>query len=91
MDDCGFLLSDAIEGGRFVYFPRPEDLKNGLAPGSFACVLLTTGWERGRFQANKIMSAKQRCEAKEMECPFLVRYNDGYWLREFYAANLYLQ
>ena len=26
-----------------------------------------------------------------MECPFLVRYNDGYWLHEFYYTNPYLQ
>ena len=26
-----------------------------------------------------------------MECPFLVRYNDGYWIHDFYDADFYLQ
>ena len=74
VDDDGLLLRDAIEGGRFVYVPHPEDLQNGLAPGSSACVLFTTVLERGRVQAANRISAKQRRETKYMECPFLVRY-----------------
>ena len=55
MKNDGLLLSDAIEGGRFFYVPHPEDLKNGLAPGSFSFVMFTTGWDRGMFQASKRM------------------------------------
>ena len=37
------------------------------------------------------MSAKQRREAKYMECPFRVRYDYGYWPHDFYAANYFFQ
>ena len=73
VEGYGFLLSDVIEGGIFVYVPRPEDLQNCLAPGSFSCVLFTIEWERGRVQAANRMSEKQRHKATYMECPFLVR------------------
>ena len=64
-------MSDEIEGGIFLYVPRPEYFQNGLALGYFSCVLFATGWERGGVQAAKRMSAKQQREAKEMVCPFL--------------------
>ena len=60
-------MRNKVEGGIFVYALHPEDLKNGIAPGYFACVLFTTGWEGVRVQATKIMSAKQQRKAKEME------------------------
>ena len=53
--------------------------------------MFNTGWERGGVQSAKRMSANQQHEANYMECPFIVRYNDGYWIHEFYAANSYLQ
>ena len=91
MDDHGLLSSDTIEDGRFLYVPRPGDFQNGLAPVSFACFLFVTRWERGRVQAAKRMCAKKRLKSKEMERPFLVSYDDGYWLHYFHTANSYLQ
>ena len=84
-------MSRAIECIIFVYVPRTEYLKNGLATISFACVLFNTGWERGGVQAAKKITSNQRQEAKDMECPFFVRYNYGDWLHDFYAANFHLQ
>ena len=49
VDDNGLLLINSVEGGIFFYFPHPEDLQNGLAPGYFACVILNTELERVRF------------------------------------------
>ena len=37
------------------------------------------------------MSAKNQREAKDMDLPFLIRYDDGYWLCDFYAANFHVQ
>ena len=67
VDDYGLLLNEAIEGGIFVYVPRPEDFQNGLAPGFFARVMFTTGGQSVRVQSAKILSAKHQHEAKDME------------------------
>ena len=48
-------------------------------------------WEKGRVQSAKRMSAKQLSEAIYMECPFIVRYNDGCWLHEFYDTKSHLK
>ena len=60
VDDCGFLLSDAIEGGIFLYLPRPEYFQHIIAPRYFECVVFATGWDRVRVQAAKIIYAKHK-------------------------------
>ena len=45
--------------------------------------MLTTGWGKGQVREKKKNSAKQRREAKEVECPILVKYEDNFWLHDF--------
>ena len=47
-----------------------------LKAGDFIAYLWTTGWELGKVWPAKKMSRTQKREAKEMEAPVLIWYDD---------------
>ena len=82
-----FLNTDAIKDEGFQYSPHPTILQEVLPPGTYVCVIFTARWERGRAQESRKIPLKQRREAKDMDDPFVVKYDDWYWLHNMCGAD----
>jgi len=85
-------LKRAVESTKYEYVAknRTETIPELLLPNTLVCVLFSTGWERGRVQGSNMMSISQKKNSKKMKCPFVIKYNDGYWLHDLHDENLYV-
>ena len=72
VDNNYYFLTDAVEDVNFEHAPVPAELEEVLEPQVHIRVLFTTGWGRARKQE------RNKIEAKKMEGPVLVEYEDGY-------------
>ena len=75
-DEC-YLLTNDVEDGIFKHIPAPAEIEEALKPGTHVWVLFTSSCERGRVQERAKTSTNQKQESKEMECPMLVKYDNG--------------